>query len=127
MISERTRTTSLTPEEVAMCRDAMLEAGIPKSVVDEITITRDRLRTVRATSRIDEKYGPYPEGAVASERHQLYAKIVWHLIEEGIASVRETVERDGSREFRLDITVVTPHGWTPPTKSDDDKPIRVRL
>lgn len=66
------------------------------------------------------------EDVAASERHQLYAKIVWHLIEEGIASVRETVERDGSREFRLDITVVTPHGWTPPAKVDDGKPIRVR-
>ena len=117
---------SLTPEMVAMCRDAMFEAGIPRSVVDEITTTRDGLRTIRATSRFDEKYGPYPEGAVASERRRLYEKIVWHLIEEGIAGVRETVERDGSRAFVLDITVVTPHGWTPPAKLDDSKPIRVR-
>lgn len=118
---------SLSPEVVAMCMDAMLAAGIPTSVVDEITTTRDRrLRIIRATWRLDEKYGPYPDGLVEAERRKLYEKIVWHLLEEGIASVRETVERDGSREFTLDITVVTPLGWTPPAKLDDSKPIRVR-
>jgi hypothetical protein len=120
---------SLTPEMVAMCRDAMLEAGIPKSVVDEITTTRDRdrdrLRRIRATRSLDERYGPFPDGLIEHEKRELYNKIVWHLIDEGIASVRET-RGFGEVEFSLDITVVTPYGWTPPAKVDDSKPIRVR-
>lgn len=106
---------SLTAEEIAMCRDALLEAGVPTGVIDRLLWTKDRLRRIRATGRLDERYGPFQDGLIESEKQDLYRRMVRYLIEEGIAEVKET-RGFGEIVFSLDLTVLTPPGWKPSAK-----------
>lgn len=99
-----------------MCRDALHETGVPTGVIDRLLWTKDRLRRIRATERIDERYGPYPDGLVGSVKHMLYQNILGHLIEQGIADVKET-RNFGNSLFSLELTVLTPPGWKPHAKA----------
>lgn len=106
---------SLTAEEIAMCRDALLEAGVPTEVVDRLLWTKDRLRRFGATERLHERYGPYHEGLIESMKHKLHRNIVGLLIEEGVTEVKE-VRGFGEIDLSLNLTVLTPPGWKPPAK-----------
>lgn len=98
----------LKPEEAALCRDVLLEAGVPVEVVDELTAQRvryiERTRTLRATRRFEEQN----EIVRAEERRYLYQQIVQHLVDSGIAQVAELIDEDGNHVLSLDVTVVLP-------------------
>jgi hypothetical protein len=106
----------LTPDEVALCRDALLEAGVPLRVVDELTATRVRYtgktRTLRAICALPTWFTL--EGARSHrERSHLYQQIVQHLVDSGLAPVVEQLDQFGDRILSLDVTVVPPPGWSP--------------
>lgn len=107
---------SLTPEEIAMCMDAMLEAGVPQRVVEELVSIRNRLHKIGYVQTIDDRF-VRAEPGFRYVRDKMYIELSKKLIEDGVAGISEDLSRfHVDRELRLELTVLTPPGWKPPTK-----------
>lgn len=106
----------MTPNEIAMCKDALEAAGVPQWVIAKIVWyerTRSGTQRFGVKSVLPSSTGTLPKATVDREKSNLYRKLVLHLVNNDIADFRET-ERYGAIECSLELNVVPPTGWTPP-------------
>lgn len=107
---------SLTPTEVAMCLDALLEAGVPQQIVDEFIDTRglrDRIQAIRVDAMIDAAAIEMNRGIIKHTEARMARDLGPHLVSEGLATLEETpFTVHLQHRVRLTLSVLAPHGWT---------------
>jgi hypothetical protein len=98
------------PEEIALCRDVLLEAGVPQSIVYELTELRDRIQILRITRAIDDAYIAISPGVVEHARRSIYYDLAKGLVDQGVATISE---RRGALqvEITLSLPVIVPLNW----------------
>ena len=109
---------SLTPVEVAMCRDALLEAGVPDKIVEAFVGLPERVRVIRATYLL-----PYYQAISADSdlKEDVWARL-WgdaanKLNENGFGSkTMISTHNLDAVEYALKLYVLTPPEWTQPAK-----------
>lgn len=108
---------SLAPEEIAMCRDALLEAGVPTKIVAELIDFggfMDRVRVIRATQTLT--YQQIISGYKSQEaaRVSLWRQLSHELNSKGLVT-KTTREEPGLMvaELGLEVSVLTPR-WRAP-------------
>lgn len=109
---------SLTAEEIAMCRDALLEAGVPQRVVTEFVEIRDRIRVVCCERKISNwklMQNVHVADAIRYMKDTMYMELAQELTEAGVWKVIENQTQD-TLNIRIELPVLTPPGWKPPSK-----------
>lgn len=109
---------SLTPTEVAMCLDALLEAGVPQRIADEfidLRGLRERVQTIRVDSMLDDAVIAMDRGIIKHTEDLMARDLGLHLVSEGLA--RLDLEATPfithlQHRVRLTLSVLAPHGWT---------------
>jgi hypothetical protein len=111
---------SLTPDEIAMCRDALLEAGVPQRIVAELIDFggfMGRVRVVRATQALTYQQAISRYQSQEEARVSLWRQLAHELNNNGLVT-KTTREEPGLMvvELGLEVSVLTPRGCHPPAK-----------
>jgi len=108
----------MKPEEIAMCRDALLEKGVPQKTVDAFVGLHERVRVIDVTHLLTYHRAISGDPNVEAEVWaSLWKSIATKLDENGLyAKTMISTHNLDAAEYALKLYVLTPPEWTPPAK-----------
>jgi len=103
----------MKPEEIAMCRDALLEAGVPDKIVSDLihfAELGDRTQILMLKKTVDDFYAAAETTLIDSIKRSMHFDLAKALVDQGVAEITER-RTNLQTEITLSLPVVVPLGW----------------